>query len=228
MAQRDKRPLIAKEANQLLAAVPAAELAKLEPHLERVELRFRDQLQEAEKSIEHVYFIRSGVASGVKEFHNGDAIEVATIGNEGVVGHSVALGVPVSGNRFFVQVAGEAMRIKAATLLRVMQQSPKLRQLLLRYSQALFQQVAQSAACNRAHNVDERCARWLLMTHDRVGSDSFYLTQEFLAIMLGVHRPTVSLAAGMLQKAGMIVFARGTSPSWTERRRNRPPASVTR
>ena len=206
-----------KESNRLLAALPIDEYSKLEPHLERVELHFRDLLQEIDGRIEYVLFPRTGVISAVKEFGNGDVIEVATIGNEGVVGHSVVLDVPVSGNRVFVQVPGEGVRIKSAALLRAMEQCPKLHRILLRYSQALFQQVAQTAACNRAHTVDERCARWLLMTYDRVGNSSFTLTQEcripamqeFLAMMLGVHCPTVSIAAGMLQKAGMITYVRG-------------------
>jgi CRP-like cAMP-binding protein len=197
------------EANRLLAALPNDELTSLEPHLERVKLTIKECILEADERIEYVHFPRSGVVSAVKEFHNGDVIEVATIGNEGVVGHSVALGVLVSGNRLFVQVPGEAMRIKSSAFLKVMERSSKLHGIMMRYSQALFQQVAQVAACNRAHTVDERCARWLLMTHDRVGNSSFTLTQEFLAMMLGVHRPTVSIAARMLQQAGIITYVRG-------------------
>jgi CRP-like cAMP-binding protein len=108
-----------------------------------------------------------------------------------------------------VQVPGEGMRITSSALIEAFKSCPSLYRLLLRYSQALFHQVAQTAACNRAHTVDERCARWLLMTHDRVANASFTLTQEFLAQMLGVHRPTVSIAAGMLQNAGMITYVRG-------------------
>jgi hypothetical protein len=149
------------------------------------------------------------VISAVKEFLNGDIIEVATIGNEGVAGNSVVLDVHVSGDRVLVQVPGEGIRIETSALLDTLDRCPTLRRILLRYSQALFHQVAQTAACNRAHTVDERCARWLLMTHDRVMNQSFTLTQEFLAQMLGVHRPTVSLAARMLQKAGVIAYVRG-------------------
>jgi len=198
-----------KESNRLLAALPNAEYQRLEPHLELVELRFKDLLQEPEQLIEYVHFPRSGVISAVKDFQNGDTIEVATIGNEGVAGHSIALEVLTSGNRVLVQVAGEGMRITSPALIDAFKSCPQLYRLLLRYSQALFHQVAQTAACNRAHTVDERCARWLLMTHDRVANASFTITQEFLAQMLGVHRPTVSIAAGMLQKAGMITYVRG-------------------
>jgi CRP-like cAMP-binding protein len=109
-----------------------------------------------------------------------------------------------------MQIPGEGWRMKASVFRRILRDCPKLNRLLSRYTLALFNQVAQGLACNRLHTVDERCARWLLMTHDRVEGDSFPLTQEFLAQMLGVHRPTVSVAAGMLQKAGLIDYTRGT------------------
>jgi CRP-like cAMP-binding protein len=175
-----------------------------------VELRFGNVLHEPDQRIEYVHFPRSGVISAVKQFANGDTIEVATIGKEGVAGHSVALDVPTSGNRVLVQVPGEALRITSSALIDAFNDCPSFHRILLRYTQALFQQVAQTAACNRAHTVDERCARWLLMTHDRVANAaSFTITQEFLAQMQGVHRLTVSVAAGMLQKAGMISYVRG-------------------
>jgi CRP-like cAMP-binding protein len=199
----------AKEANRLLAALPGSEFAQLKPHLEQVALDFGHVLHEPDQRITHLHFPRSGVISAVKEFLNGDIIEVATIGNEGVAGNSVVLDVHVSGDRVLVQVPGEGIRIETSALLDTLDRCPTLRRILLRYSQALFHQVAQTAACNRAHTVDERCARWLLMTHDRVMNQSFTLTQEFLAQMLGVHRPTVSLAARMLQKAGVIAYVRG-------------------
>lgn len=205
----DRRGAEAKEANKLLAAIPDSEFDLLAPHLERVELRLKDVFQEPGQSITHLHFPRHGVISAVKEFLDGDIIEVATIGNEGVAGNSVVLDVHVCGNRVLVQVPGEALRIQTSALLSVLDRCPRLRRILLRYSQALFHQVAQTAACNRAHTVDERCARWLLMTHDRVLGNTFLLTQEFLAQMLGVHRPTVSLAARMLQKAGIITYVRG-------------------
>jgi CRP-like cAMP-binding protein len=109
----------------------------------------------------------------------------------------------------FCQIAGQSARIEAATFKQVLQTCPHLQRVLLRYTQAIFSQVAQAAACNRMHPIEERCARWLLMSHDRVGADHFMLTQEFLAQMLGVRRPSVSVAAGMLQKAGLITYSRG-------------------
>jgi len=199
-----------KERNRLLAAVPMTEWSRLEPQFQHVKLRFSEVLHQPDHRIRHLYFPRCGVISAVKEFHNGDVIEVATIGNEGVAGHSVALHVLTAGNRVLVQVPGEALRIETGALKRRLDECPVLHRILLRYSQALFHQVAQTAACNRAHTVDERCARWLLMSHDRVCTASFTLTQEFLSQMLGVHRPSVSIAAGMLQKAGMITYVRGT------------------
>jgi CRP-like cAMP-binding protein len=127
-----------------------------------------------------------------------------------MIGTTLALGSETADHRAIVQVAGEALCMDASTFLRELKTSPKLQNLLMRYTVTLLNQVAQSAACNRVHTVDERCARWLLMTHDRVKSDTFALTQEFLAQMLGVHRPTVSVAAAMLQKAGYIRYVRGT------------------
>jgi CRP-like cAMP-binding protein len=126
-----------------------------------------------------------------------------------MAGIGVVLGVLTPGNRMLVQVAGETIRFEAVVFRRALPECPQLYQILLRYSHALLQQIAQCAACNRAHSVDERCARWLLMTHDRAGEPSFILTQDFLTQMLGVHRPTVSTAARILQKAGMITYIRG-------------------
>jgi len=198
-----------KSANRLLAALPAAELSRLEPHLKQVDLPFKQVLLDPGQRIVDLYFPLSGIVSTVKEFDNGDIIEVATIGNEGMYGNSVVLDVPIEASKVLVQVAGTALRMQADLLLKLLEDCPTLRRTLLRYSQALFHQVAQNAACNRAHEVNERCARWLLMSQDRVGGDRFTLTQEFMAQMLGVHRPTVSVAAGILQKAGIITFTRG-------------------
>lgn len=195
------------EPNRLLAAAPKKEIERLEGAV--IDLPARMMIYEPDQQVDYVYFPRKGVVSAVKEFHNGDVIEVATIGKEGMVGVGVALGVNTPGNRVLVQVAGEGVRFPAGAFRRWLSQCPQLHQVLLRYSHALLQQIAQCAACNRAHTVDERCARWLLMTHDRAGEKSFVLTQDFLAQMLGVHRPTVSTAARILQKAGMITYIRG-------------------
>jgi|SRR5690349_13423206 CRP-like cAMP-binding protein len=195
------------ETNKLLSATPKKELERLEGTV--IDLPTRTMIYEPDQSIDYVYFPRKGVISAVKEFQNGDVIEVATIGKEGMVGIGVALGVPIPGNRVLAQVAGRAIRFEVEAFRRALPQRPQLYHILLRYSHALLQQIAQCAACNRAHTVDERCARWLLMSHDRAGESSFILTQDFLAQMLGVHRTTVSTAAGILQKAGMITYVRG-------------------
>jgi CRP-like cAMP-binding protein len=134
-------------------------------------------------------------------------VEVGTVGNEGMVGLPLALGGSEMVSQALMQVP--RVRIARDAFARALSQSPTLHQRLMRYTLALLAQISLSVACNRAHSVEQRCARWLLMTHDRVGDSTFPLTQEFLAQMLGVRRPTVSLAAGMLQKADLITYARG-------------------
>jgi CRP-like cAMP-binding protein len=126
-----------------------------------------------------------------------------------MIGITLALGSETTDHRAIVQVPGDSLSVRASTFKKVLKETPKLHRLLLRYTLAVLNQIAQSAACNRVHTVDERCARWLLMTHDRVKKETFPLTQEFLAQMLGVHRLTVSIAAAMLQKAGFIHYVRG-------------------
>jgi CRP-like cAMP-binding protein len=146
----------------------------------------------------------------VNEPDNGDIVEFATIGPEGIVGFPVLLGASSMPSKAIVQIPGEALRISTADFRGALDRLPTLQPLLLRYTMALLNQVAQVTSCNRLHEVQERCARWLLQTHDRVNSDSFPLTQEFLAQMLGVHRPTVTVAAGILQKAGLVDYTRGS------------------
>ena len=170
--------------------------------LKREMYRFGDE-------IETVYFVTAGIVSIVKDLEDGNVVEVATVGAEGFIGVPVLLGSFVSPYRALVQVPGDGYRMKARAFCDLLDQLQSLRSLSLRYTLALMNQMAQTAACNRMHDVDARCARWLLMVHDRVGGEKFPLTQEFLAQMLGVHRPTVSLAAQMLQRAGLIQYARG-------------------
>ncbi len=136
-------------------------------------------------------------------------LEIGMVGPEGMVGTALALGVGVSPVRALVQGAGPAMRMKSARFLKELRQSPRLQQVLLRYSHALMAQIAQTAACNRFHVVQERLARWLLMTRDRVQSKNFHLTQEFLSHMLGVRREGVTKAAGQLQERKLIEYSRG-------------------
>lgn len=136
-------------------------------------------------------------------------MEVGTVGNEGIVGVPVFLGAERSPARSFCQVAGQAMKMRVDAFKRSLQECPELNEVVRRYVQATINQFSQSTACNHAHSVQQRMCRWLLMTHDRVGADEFHLTQEFLAQMLGVRRPSVTVAAGILQKAGLISYQRG-------------------
>lgn len=195
--------------NLILAALPPNERAILEPHLEAVSLRLRDDLYAANSPVEHVYFVHRGVVSLLTAMPEGADLEFATAGPEGMVGLPVLLGAEQMASKAFVQVPGEGARMSADAFRSVIGRCPELNRLLLRYTLALMNQMAQNAACNRIHEVEERCARWLLMTQDRVGEPTFQLTQEFLAQMLGVRRPTVSIAAGMLAKAGLIHYVRG-------------------
>lgn len=196
--------------NLLLATVSSDDKKALDGILEPVPLDFKKVLMEADRPIAHVYFPTNGVVSLVNEPDPGEIVEVATIGREGMVGLPVVLGVDATQGRAFVQVPGEGYRAAAAAFAGFVEDHPKFRAVLLRYTLALLNQVSQNVSCNRLHEVQERCARWLLQTHDRVEGDSFPLTHEFLGQMLGVHRPTVSIAAGMLQRAGLIQYARGT------------------
>lgn len=197
--------------NRLLSLLQPADLERLGEHFEEVEVPFRQTLYKRDEPLGHAYFPHSGVFSVVKEPEEdgGLVVEIATVGNEGMVGLPLVLGGESTPDTCFCQVAGRADRIPAGPFKEALRASPAMQRLLLRYTQALLNQVAQAAACNRMHPVEERCARWLLMTHDRVGVDHFVLTQEFLGQMLGVRRPSVSVAASMLQKAGLIRYGRG-------------------
>ena len=160
-------------------------------------------------AIEHVYFPTAGVVSLIASLDDGSAVEVGLIGPEGMVGTPVLLGSETASNEAFVQLNGHALRIPTTVLLDATEQSPGLRRRLLRFAQALSFHIAQSAACNARHVVEERCARWLLAAHDRVGGDELALTHEFLGIMLGVRRAGVTVAAGSLQRAGLIRYRQG-------------------
>ena len=194
--------------NRLLAALSREALEEILPSLTHVPLPSGMVIYEPNVRITHVYFVLSGIISMVSEMREG-TVEVGTVGCEGMTGLPIVLAADTMPSRAFVQVPGEALRMTAEDLIRSMNASPKLRRLIYRYVLALFDQTAQHAACNRLHGLEERCARWLLMTHDRVVGDVLMLKQQFLAEMLGVHRPAVTLAAGALQKAGIIRYSRG-------------------
>ena len=195
--------------NLLIAALPDDERARLDPLLEPLTLNFKDQLYEVGDPIDYVYFPTRGVASQVALLDGETAIEVTTIGREGMVGLSAFLGATTSPDRVFCQVPGRAHRLSTTDLRRHLAVGGPLHEILNRYTQATLVQLARSVACNRLHTVEERMSRWLLLTRDRADEDTFPLTHEFLAQMLGVRRATVTLSAGMLQNAGLIRYTRG-------------------
>jgi CRP-like cAMP-binding protein len=182
---------------------------RLRPHLMHVPLAYRQSLYKAHRRLGSVYFIETGVGSLVNTMANGQAAEVGTIGNEGVVGLPLLLGAASAPTSVYVQVPGNGLCMSAACFSDELAKSASMRMVMLRYAHALFNQVAQSAACNHFHTLQQRCCRWMLMTHDRMQSGEFLLTQEFLAMMLGVQRTGVSAAAGGLQRAGLIRYSRG-------------------
>jgi CRP-like cAMP-binding protein len=204
-----RRKAAGENANRLLELLPRKDLARLRPHLERTQLEYRKSLYPANRPIEYAYFIETGVGSLVNTMANGQAAEVGTIGNEGLVGLPIVFGDDRAPTSVYIQVPGEGFRIKASLFRKELAASASMRAVMLRYAHAFFNQVAQSAACNHFHTIEQRCCRWLLMTHDRMQSHEFLLTQEFLAMMLGVQRTGVSAAAGALQKAGLILYKRG-------------------
>lgn len=196
--------------NQLLSALPAGELERLRPHLDPVSLRQREILYEASTPIRFVYFPETAVISLVTPIGGGAKIEIATAGCEGMVGLPVFLASDTSSVEAVAQIPGVAWRMEATGFARMAAAPSMLHRILLRYTQALLTQVSQTAACNAAHLVEERCARWLLTTHDRVDSDEFPLTHEFLAFMLGVRRPGVTMAMHALRDTGFVTYRRGS------------------
>lgn len=194
--------------NSLLARLSTSDFAQISTDFEHIRLQVHDVIYEAGAEIQYAHFPVSGCVSLVHDAPDG-IVEVGTIGFEGMIGLPLLLHGSSATTRALVQVEGEAYRITAAALRRIIATSDSISRILLRFALAFFNQVAQSVACNRLHSLEERCARWLLITHDRVEGDEFRLTQEFLSFMLGVHRPAVTLAAGALQKAGFIHYSRG-------------------
>jgi CRP-like cAMP-binding protein len=204
-------PLNARAArpNRILSALPRTVLENLLPDLELLDLPVRRVLQQRGRKLDHVTFPLTGVASMVSMGHSGASIEVATVGCEGMVGLPVFLGGESAAVEVFVQVPGEGLGMPVAAFRRHVDREPSLARALLLYTQALLTQIAQSSACNRHHPIVGRCARWLLQTHDRVRGDTFPLTHEFLGLMLGVRRATVTQTAQALQKSSLIRYHRG-------------------
>lgn len=193
----------------MLPSLPHEELQRLLPGMERISLALGQVLYWPDEPITHVYFPVTSVVSLVALAGGGHAVEAGIIGHEGVVGLPVFLGATMTYGRAVCQIPGSAWRLPAEAFRDASGREGPLRDRLLRYTQALFQQVAQSSGCNRAHPVQERCARWLLLVHDRLPGDRFHLTQEYLSMMLGVRRPSVTVVMGALQQAGLLHYHRG-------------------
>jgi CRP-like cAMP-binding protein len=195
--------------NRILSALPREELERLAPVLEPVELKLRKVIIDPNRAIEHVYFVEEGVVSMLGVMEDGRAVETATIGNEGMVGLPVFLGTDRMPAQAFVQVSGHGYRMRAGVLRDELRRGGALPELLGKYTQAVITLLSQNSACNRVHSAEQRCARWLLLTADRAGSDTVDLTHFFLSQMLGVRRATVTEIAGALQGRGLIDYSRG-------------------
>lgn len=196
--------------NEILNSITESEYNLIRPHLEWVEMTHHHILHESGEKIEFAYFLNDGLASLVVLTSDGRSVEVAIVGREGMIGTPLAVGLRRGPYRSIMQITGSGVRIKADVLEEKMLEASGLRLVLNRYVLVQGLQIAQIAACNRLHEIEQRLARWLLMCQDRVGSEILPVTHDFLAQMLGTGRPSVSLAAGILQKAGSIENLRGT------------------
>jgi CRP-like cAMP-binding protein len=195
--------------NRLLDALPDADRSRVGSLLANATADRDDTLIEPGQPIEHVWFPLDLVVSIVLPLPQGEVVELATVGNEGMVGVAVFLGATSTESRSFPQAGGRVLRMPAADFRREVGADGALRVLVQRYTSAFVVQLARQVACNRLHSIEERTCRWLLTTHDRVGSDRLLLTQEYLAQMLGVRRASVNVVAGFLQQAGFITYRRG-------------------
>src|ERR1043166_1305493 len=202
-------PAQAAEQNDLLHALPPAVYERIVEQSDVVALKLKDRIYRADERVDAAYFPADCCLSMVSTMRDGTVIEVGTIGNEGMSGLSIFHGVDSLPTDCIAQIAGEAKRIARADLEVVLRDSPELTAAMHRYAQAWTDQLGRSAACNVAHTIDQRCARWLLMTHDRVRRAVVPLTQEFLAVMLGARRASVTLAANRLKDAQLIRYTRG-------------------
>jgi len=195
--------------NTILSSLPAREFSLLSPHLQQEVFESHSILHEAGEPIQFAYFLNEGLASLVILTREGKSVEVAVVGSEGLTGIPLTVGIDRGPYRVIMQSPGSGFKVKAESLMQVLRSAPELHRLLDRYSLVQGLQIAQIAACNRLHEIDQRLARWLLMCQDRVNSDLLPVTHEFLGQMLGAGRPSVSLAAGTLQRAGLITNLRG-------------------
>src|SRR5512141_1396930 len=195
--------------NHLLDALPAGDYARLAPHLELIPMNLGDVLYESGAKLRHVYFPTTAIISLLYVMEDGASAEIAVVGNEGILGISLFMGGNTTPSRAIVQGAGYAYRLKADLLKNEFERYGPTMHLLLRYTQALITQMAQTAVCNRHHSVDQQLCRWLLLCLDRLASNEISMTQELIANMLGVRREGVTEAAGKLQDAGLIRYRRG-------------------
>jgi CRP-like cAMP-binding protein len=197
-------PPAALSNNQIVSNLPATELSSLMERVEDISVELRDGFFEDGETIKHVYFPLTGMASLVTVLEDGTMVEAMTIGREGFLGLPVFHGAKVSGLKSMCQIGGDFLRMTSKDFLEVLEDSPELRGRLLRYSEFAHQVLAQWSACNGIHLIEQRCARWLLVTADAVGSSTFNLTQEFLSQMLSVRRPGVTAAMGGLERRGLV------------------------
>lgn len=204
-------PVSAPSANKLLGSLPHEDYERIAPHLKRVPMSMKEILFKQDAPIEGVYFPGGGACALVKTTAEGQTAEIAVVGAEGVIGASVFFGLHRAPCDVIVRMAGPAAEIMPALVFtKEMEQRGALYNRVIRYSQALMMQIMQSTVCNGLHSAEKRYARWLLATHDRAGHDEFRSTHEFVATMLGLRRPTVTIIAGNLQRAGLISHGRGT------------------
>jgi len=196
--------------NEILLAMTPREFSLVRPHLQFVDLEQHRILYEPHKKLKFMYFPNRGLISLVVVLKSGKTVEAGIVGKEGASGTALAAGVSTSALREIVQISGEGFRIKGKLFQKLLSDMPGLRKALNRYNVLLGMQVSQTAACNRLHEIEQRLARWLLMAEDSAATSMLGITHDFLATMLGTDRPSVTLAAGLLQKAGLIEYGRGT------------------
>ena len=200
---------LSRPANKILAALPDEEFESLQPKLRDVTFRVGESIYLPEQEIEYAYFVNDGLVSWLATLEDGSTVEAGVIGSEGLAGVAVVLGATSTPNEGLIQSDLRASRIAARDLVTEFRRSAKLNQLILRFVHSMFIQVAQTAACNRLHTLDQRFARWLLMTEDRTTGKTLTLTQDFLSRMLGVRRAGVSVAASSLRQQRLIEYRRG-------------------
>ena len=204
MSEHNQQPI-----NKILAALPLAQYKRIASQLKQVNLKSGDILSEPQEEVDLIYFPQTAMISLVSIMMDGSTTEIGLVGNEGMIGIPAILGGKSTISRSIVQISGLALKIPAEIMVREFHRGEKFQQLTLLYVQAMLTQVSQSAACNRQHKIEERLARWLLSVHDCVLKNEIPLTQEFIANMLGIRRSGVTVAAGILQQAGIIHHSRG-------------------